>query len=129
MRQQVIKLKVGKLESKGIAKIWRIKKSGVEKRIVMKAVVEEGGNLEMKGKIIIGKNIKNIDVFLEQRVLLIGAGARAVVIPELEIESDQVKVGHAASVGKIDQEQMFYLMSRGLNKEEAVELIVEAFLK
>jgi Fe-S cluster assembly protein SufD len=96
--------------------------------MVMRAVVEEGGYLEMKGKIIIGKNIKNIDVFLEQRVLLTGAGARAVVIPELEIESNKVRAGHAASVGQIDEEQLFYLTSRGLNKQEAIKLLVEAFL-
>ncbi|MFA6518389.1 MAG: SufD family Fe-S cluster assembly protein [Candidatus Shapirobacteria bacterium] len=128
MRQQVIKLKVGKLESKGVAKIWRINKSNIKKRLVMRAVVEEGGYLEMKGKIVIGKNIADVDVFLEQRVLLMGVGARAVVIPELEIESNEVKAGHATSVGQIDQEQLFYLTSRGLTRELAVKLLIEAFL-
>ena len=115
-------------ENKKISKVWKIDKNGVCKKMVMRAVVEEGGYLEMKGKIIIGKNIKNIDVFLEQRVLLTGAGARAVVIPELEIESNKVRAGHAASVGQIDEEQLFYLTSRGLNKQEAIKLLVEAFL-
>jgi Fe-S cluster assembly scaffold protein SufB len=124
----MIKKIIGKFESEKIVKIWRINKSDIKKRLVMKAVVEEGGNLEMKGKIVIGKKVKDVDVFLEQRVLLVGEGARAVVVPDLEIESNQVKAGHAASVGKIDEEQLFYLTSRGLNKEEAVELLVEAFL-
>lgn len=127
---KVIKYKkiIKKFGSKKMVKSWRIKKSGVEKRIVMKAVVEEGGFLEMRGKIKIGKEISGVDVFLEQRVLLLGQGARAVVIPELEIESNQVKVGHAAAVGKVDEEQLFYLMSRGLRQELAIKLLVDAFL-
>lgn len=127
---KVIKYKkiIKKFGSKKMVKSWRIKKSGVEKRIVMKAVVEEGGFLEMRGKIKIGKEISGVDVFLEQRVLLLGQGARAVVIPELEIESNQVKVGHAAAVGKVDEEQLFYLMSRGLTQELAIKLLVDAFL-
>jgi Fe-S cluster assembly scaffold protein SufB len=96
--------------------------------VEIKAVVLAGGSLNLKGVIKIGKGIEGVEAFLRQRVLLVGPGARAVAIPELEIESNEVKASHAASVGRIDEEQLFYLQSRGVTREEAVELVIKAFL-
>ena len=52
----------------------------------------------------------------------------AILWPELEIEANQVKASHAASVGPVDEEQLLYLMSRGLGRAEAVDTIVRGFL-
>ena len=79
-------------------------------------------------KILIEKDAVGAEAFLRFKVLLLGENARAEVDPELEILCNQVKASHAASVGQIDEEQLFYLMSRGLSKQDAVKLIVEAFL-
>jgi Fe-S cluster assembly scaffold protein SufB len=54
--------------------------------------------------------------------------ARAVAEPELEIETNNVKASHAASVGQVDKEQILYLMSRGLTKELAQDEIISGFL-
>ena len=83
----------------------------------------------LKGKILIEKDAIGAEAFLRFKVLLLGENARAEVDPELEISCNQVKASHAASVGQIDEEQLFYLMSRGLNKKDAVKLIVKAFLE
>jgi Fe-S cluster assembly protein SufD len=96
--------------------------------VAVRAVVYENAYLKLKGIIRINKGAVLADGFLRQKVLLVGENSRAEAIPELEIECDDVRASHAASVGRIDEEQLFYLMSRGLSREEAVELIIKAFL-
>jgi len=60
---------------------------------------------------------------------LLNEGARADAIPNLEIQTDEVKCSHAATVSSIPEEQLFYLQSRGLNLQTAQDLIVSGFLK
>lgn len=115
-------------ETRQLDQTWLYDKSGVHEEILIKAVVEDGGRLEAKGLIKIAKKVKEVDVFLRYKVLLLGKNAWATVNPQLEIESFEVKAGHAASIGRVDEEQIFYLMSRGISREESVKLIVEAFL-
>ncbi|HET7627561.1 MAG TPA: Fe-S cluster assembly protein SufD [Bacillales bacterium] len=63
-----------------------------------------------------------------ERVLMLSEGARGDANPILLIDEDDVEAGHAASVGRIDPIQMFYLMSRGITKKEAERLIIHGFL-
>ncbi len=115
-------------EVKTLNQVWTFGKSREKKEILIKAVVEDGGELKARGKLVIKKNVKNVDVFLKYKVLLLGKSSLAEVDPELEIESNEIKAGHAASIGRVNEEELFYLMSRGLTKKEATELLVEAFL-
>lgn len=64
-----------------------------------------------------------------ERILMLSENARGDANPILLIEEDDVTAGHAASVGKIDPLQMFYLMSRGLARKEAERLIIHGFLE
>ncbi|MFD1849371.1 Fe-S cluster assembly protein SufD [Oceanobacillus bengalensis] len=64
----------------------------------------------------------------ESRVLMLSPNARGDANPILLIEEDDVTAGHAASVGRVDPLQMYYLMSRGLKKEEAERLVIHGFL-
>jgi len=66
--------------------------------------------------------------FLTERILLLSPKARAEAVPELEILTDDVKCSHAASISSIPEEQLFYLMSRGISRKNAEELVVEGFL-
>ena len=50
-------------------------------------------------------------------------------VPCLEIEADEVKAGHAATIGRVDDELLFYLNSRGINKKEGQALLIKGFLK
>mgnify|MGYP003772364531 CR=1 FL=1 len=59
--------------------------------------------------------------------MLLSEEARSDAIPGLEIDETEVQAGHAATVGQIDKVHLFYLMSRGLPKQEAIRLIVEGF--
>jgi len=62
------------------------------------------------------------------RAMILSEGARADANPVLLIDEYDVKAGHAAGVGKIDEEQLYYLMSRGLSRREAETLIIHGFL-
>ena len=108
--------------------VWVYDQVGQTGDVEIRAVVEEGGEFNAKGKIKIAKNVSGINAFLKFKVLLLGKNARATVDPELEIESNDVKASHSASIGKVDEEQLFYLMSRGISRKKSVELIVKAFL-
>src|SRR5690625_6411293 len=64
----------------------------------------------------------------ESRVLMLSEKARGDANPILLIDEDDVTAGHAASVGRVDPLQLYYLMSRGITEEEAERLIIHGFL-
>src|SRR5699024_12082879 len=64
----------------------------------------------------------------ESRILMLSKGARGDANPILLIDEDDVTAGHAASVGRIDELQMYYLQSRGITPDEAKRLIIHGFL-
>lgn len=97
-------------------------------RIMVKAVAGADAHIKITGMIKIRKEAQETDDFLELRVLTLHASARAVAEPELEIEANNVKASHAASVGQVDMEQVMYLMSRGLSRDQAQEQIVSGWL-
>lgn len=70
---------------------------------------------------------QRIDGFQANRNLLLAESARADSIPGLEIEADDVRCTHASTVGRIDEDHVFYLMSRGIPRETAIQMVVEGF--
>lgn len=64
----------------------------------------------------------------ESRVLMLSENARGDANPILLIDEDDVEAGHAASVGRVDPEQLYYLMSRGISQKEAERLVIHGFL-
>ncbi|KKS92740.1 MAG: SufBD protein [Candidatus Collierbacteria bacterium GW2011_GWB1_44_6] len=98
-------------------------------RVVIKGVAANGAHVSIDGMVKIGKEARNTDSFLEMRVLLLDKKSSAVAEPKLEIENNDVKASHAATVGKIDEDQLFYLSSRGVDLDEANKLIINGFLK
>ncbi|MDJ0754881.1 MAG: Fe-S cluster assembly protein SufD [Ardenticatenaceae bacterium] len=67
------------------------------------------------------------DGFQANRNLLLENSARADSIPGLEIEADDVRCTHASTIGKLDEEEIFYLMSRGIEREMALRMVVQGF--
>lgn len=98
-------------------------------RITVRAVCGAKAVVQIKGIIRIGKEAQETDDFLELRVLTLAPSSQAVAEPELEIEANNVKASHAASVGPIDPIQMRYLKSRGLSNEEAQNQILGGWLE
>src|SRR5690606_37309027 len=81
------------------------------------------------GDVLIGQKGTATDSYEQNRNLLLSDGARADSVPNLEIETgDIVGAGHATTSGRFDDEQLFYLQSRGIAEEEARRLVVRGFL-
>ena len=80
-----------------------------------------------QGMIYVAENASKTDGYQANRNLILSEKARADSIPGLEILTDDVRCTHGATVGKIDEEQVFYLQSRGIPREEAERTIVEGF--
>ena len=81
------------------------------------------------GLIHIAKEAQKVDSWQGNRNLILSDEAKADSIPYLEIEANDVRCGHAASVGPPDEDQVFYLQSRGLDHDEAEHLIVAGFFQ
>lgn len=97
-------------------------------RVLVKGALRDRARAVFQGNVRIEKDAQETDSFLSDHVLLLNPGARADSIPGLEIEANQVRASHSASIGQIDEEQVFYLMSRGLDESEAKKTIVSGFL-
>lgn len=95
----------------------------------LKGVARDESKVRFLGRIIIDEDCGNSNSFLTERILLLSDKATAEAIPDLEIKTDDVKCSHAASMSNIPPEQLFYLQSRGLNKQQAEDAIIEGFLQ
>jgi Fe-S cluster assembly protein SufD len=82
-----------------------------------------------RGMIRVDPGAQQTDAFQESRNLLLSKRAHADAIPGLEIEANDVRCTHAAAVAQIDDEQVYYLMARGIPRETATRLIIEGFLE
>lgn len=80
-----------------------------------------------QGMVYVAPEAIKADGYQANRNLLLSSKARADSIPGLEIKTDDVRCSHGATVGKIDEEQIFYLLSRGIPQEQAEKLVVEGF--
>ena len=80
------------------------------------------------GDVLIRKAAEGIETFETNRNLVLTDGCRADSVPNLEIETGEIKgAGHASATGRFDDEQLFYLQSRGIPKDEARRLVVHGF--
>jgi FeS assembly protein SufD len=98
-------------------------------RVLVKSVMKDTSKSLFKGMIKIGKEAKAAESYLAGHAILLDKGAKSDAIPGLEIETNEVKATHSASVAQIDEMQIFYLMSRGLSREGAKREIVNGFLE
>ena len=97
--------------------------------IVSKSISKDGGRAGYRGLIKIAKGAKGSKSTVRCDALLLDEFSRSDTYPYMEIEEDQVTIGHEATVSKIGDEQLFYLMARGINKEEAAAMIVSGFIE
>lgn len=97
--------------------------------IVSKSISKDGGINTFRGLIHITPSATNVNASMVCDALMIGKHSIASTIPELKIKNEQVNVAHEARVGKIGEEEIFYLQSRGLNEQEAIRLVVSGFIE
>ncbi len=98
-------------------------------RITSKSISKGGGQASYRGLVKVHANANGSKSSVECDALLIGEKSRSDTYPTMEIDSDDVKIEHEARVSKVAEEQLFYLMSRGLSEDEARLLIVNGFIE
>lgn len=95
--------------------------------LLYKEVLRDKARVVWRGMIKVDKVAQLTDGYQRSDALMLSDTARADAIPGLEIEADDVRCTHGATAGQVDEEQVFYAMSRGLSRYEAMHMIVEGF--
>ncbi len=98
-------------------------------RIISKSISKSSGRAGYRGLVYISKNAKNSKSNVECDALLLNSNSRTDTYPYIKSNNKSSKIGHEASVSKVDEAQLYYLQSRGLNKEQASSLIVSGFIE
>ncbi|GEM_PF-1157313 len=98
-------------------------------RQLYKGVCNDASRSSFVGKVIVGSEAHDTDARQENKNILLGDDAIADIFPSMEIFADDVKASHGATVGALDDEEIFYLRSRGLSLSEARSLLVYGFNK
>ncbi len=98
-------------------------------QIISKSISKDGGRSSYRGLARVEKGAKNSRCNVVCDALILDPRSRSDTYPYIEIMEQDVSVGHEASVSRIGEEQLFYLMSRGLSEAEASTLIVNGFIE
>ena len=98
-------------------------------RIVSKSVSKDGGRATYRGNVRVTPGATNAVTSVRCDALMLDDLSRSDTYPYIDIQEDDTTMTHEATVGKISQDQVFYLMSRGLTENEAQNLIVQGFLE
>ena len=98
-------------------------------RELFRGIATERGKLAFNGKIIVRENAHESDSEQSLKSLLTGSGAEASARPQLEIYTDRVRAAHGATTGKLDDQMLFYLLSRGIERATAQALLQWAFIE
>ena len=96
---------------------------------LIKSVLLDSGNGTYQGKIFVDKSAQKTNGYQLSKALILSEKSEFNSKPELEIYADDVKCSHGSTTGNIDENSIFYLMTRGLTKDQANKMIVEGFLK
>jgi Fe-S cluster assembly protein SufB len=97
--------------------------------IVSKSISKNGGRTSYRGLIKVYPGAKNVKSSVKCDALLMDEKSRSDTYPTMEVDEKEVTVEHEATVSKVGEEQLFYLMSRGLSQDEATAMIVNGFFE
>ncbi|HEU0054657.1 MAG TPA: Fe-S cluster assembly protein SufD [Longimicrobium sp.] len=95
--------------------------------LLFKGALNDEARSVFRGLIRVHPKAQRTDAYQTNRNLILSDRARADSLPNLEIQADDVRCSHAATVGQLDAEELFYLLSRGIHRAEAVRLVVFGF--
>jgi Fe-S cluster assembly protein SufB len=98
-------------------------------RVISKSISKGGGRASYRGLAKVEKGATNCKISVICDALILDSDSRSDTYPYIEVEEDDVTIEHEASVSKIAEEQLFYLMSRGLTEDEAAAMIVTGFIE
>jgi Fe-S cluster assembly protein SufD len=95
--------------------------------LLYKGALTDKAHAVFRGLIKVYPKAQRTDAYQTNRSLILSRQAEAIALPNLEIEADDVRCSHAATVGQLDEEELFYIMSRGISREMAERLVVFGF--
>jgi Fe-S cluster assembly protein SufD len=95
--------------------------------LLYKGALTDEARAVFRGMIKVFPKAQRTDAYQTNRSLILSRSAEAIALPNLEIEADDVRCSHAATVGQLDEEELFYIMSRGIARQEAERLVVFGF--
>ena len=98
-------------------------------RITSKSVSKDGGRTTYRGLLKVAEGCKNVKSHVSCDALILDDKSASDTVPYMEINEKNVNIEHEATVGKIGEEQLFYLMSRGLSQDQAMTMIVSGFME
>jgi Fe-S cluster assembly protein SufB len=98
-------------------------------KITSKSISKGGGRASYRGLLKVHEQAKGAKSNVVCDALLLDPESRSDTYPYIEIDQQDVTIGHEASVSKVGEEQLFYLMSRGLSEEEATTMVVSGFIE
>lgn len=98
-------------------------------KITSKSISKSGGRSSFRGLLKVFKGAYNVKSHTVCDALLLDPQSRSDTYPTIEIDEEDVTIGHEASVSKVGEEQLFYLMSRGLSEGEATTMVVSGFIE
>ena len=98
-------------------------------KITSKSISKDGGRSSYRGLLKVHRNAAGARSNVVCDALLLDPESRSDTYPTIEIDEDRVTIGHEASVSKVGEQQLFYLMSRGLSEEEATTMVVSGFIE
>ena len=101
---------------------------GTTSDLAFRGILLDRSTAVWRGIIRVDPGAQQTDAFQESRNLLLSKRAHADAIPGLEIEANDVRCTHAAAIAQVDPDQLFYLSSRGLDRESAMRLVIDGFL-
>ena len=98
-------------------------------KITSKSISKSGGRASYRGLLKVHDTAEHSKSNVVCDALLLDETSRSDTYPYIEIDAQDVTIGHEASVSKVGEEQLFYLMSRGLSEEEAASMVVSGFIE
>ncbi|MEE8198701.1 MAG: Fe-S cluster assembly protein SufB [Thermoplasmata archaeon] len=103
--------------------------SDTQSRITSKSVSQNGGRVTYRGHLAVAKGAKNVKSNVRCDALLLDTVSRSDTYPYMDIEEEDASITHEATVGKISEDVLYYMMSRGLTENEAMNMVVLGFLE
>jgi Fe-S cluster assembly protein SufB len=97
--------------------------------IISKSISKGGGRTSYRGLVRVEPGAEQARSFVRCDALILDEASRSDTYPYMEIEENDTQIGHEATVSKVGEDQLFYLMSRGLTEEEATSMIVAGFIE
>jgi len=98
-------------------------------KVTSKSISMDGGRASYRGLLKVHKGAHHASSHVVCDALLLDERSRSDTYPYIEIDEEEVTIGHEATVSKIGEDQLFYLMSRGLTEEEAITMVVSGFIE